>query len=256
MGKIYVITSGKGGTGKTTTAINLAAALNKFKNDVIVVDTNLTTPNLSLYLGAPIVPISLTHVLQGKAEIEDAIYEHHSGIKVVPSSLSLKDLSKIDHDMLYEVSKKLKKASDHVLFDSAAGLTKEALLPIHTSDRVIVIVNPNILSVTDALKTIKIAEDAGKKIEGAIINRVTYDKSEMTIDEIKEMLEVPIIGIIPEDISISRALAKRNSVIEVYPRSKAARAYIDISAKLIGKKKKPSLFEKVLEKLGLRGGVK
>ena len=85
MAKVYVITSGKGGVGKTTTAVNLGAALNKFKEDVLIVDANLSTPNLGLHFGAPIVPVSLSHVLQGKAEIEDAIYEHSSGLKLVPS---------------------------------------------------------------------------------------------------------------------------------------------------------------------------
>src|SRR3989339_136057 len=108
MAKIYAIASGKGGVGKTTSAINLGAALNKFKEDVIVVDANLTTPNIGLYLGAPIVPINLNHVLQGKADIEEAIYEHESGTKIIPSSLSLRDLKKIDTDFLKEAVKKLK----------------------------------------------------------------------------------------------------------------------------------------------------
>ena len=76
MGKIYVITSGKGGVGKTTTAVNLGAALNKFEEDVIIIDTNISTPNLGLSFGAPIVPVSLTHVLQGKADVEESVYEH------------------------------------------------------------------------------------------------------------------------------------------------------------------------------------
>jgi len=74
MAKIITITSAKGGVGKTTTSINLGAALNAFGHDVVIVDANLTTPNVGLHLGAPIVPISLNHVLNGKADIEDAIY--------------------------------------------------------------------------------------------------------------------------------------------------------------------------------------
>ena len=109
MSKLITITSGKGGVGKTTTSINLAAALNSFGKETIIVDANLTTPNVGLHLGAPIVPISLNHVLQGKAKIQDAIYEHESGTKIIPSSLSINELKRINHSRLKEVGKKLKK---------------------------------------------------------------------------------------------------------------------------------------------------
>ena len=95
MGKSYVIVSGKGGVGKTTTAVNLGAALNKIDEDVVIVDTNLTTPNVGLHFGAPIVPVHLNHVMQGRAGIEEAIYEHESGTKIVPASLSLKDMKRL-----------------------------------------------------------------------------------------------------------------------------------------------------------------
>lgn len=91
MTKVITITSGKGGVGKTTTAINLAAALNSLGKDVILVDSNLTTPNVGIHLGAPIVPVTLNHVLLGKAKVGDAIYEHSSGTKILPSSLSEKN---------------------------------------------------------------------------------------------------------------------------------------------------------------------
>ena len=109
MSKIITITSGKGGVGKTTSAINLGAALNSLGKEVIILDANLTTPNVGLHLGAPLVPINLNHVLSGKASVVDAVYEHESGTKVVPSSLSVKDLKNIKHKRLKSVGTKLKK---------------------------------------------------------------------------------------------------------------------------------------------------
>ena len=105
MTKVITITSGKGGVGKSTTAINIGAALNFFGKEVIIVDANLTTPNVGLHLGAPIVPVSLNHVLLGKAEIADAIYEHESGTRIIPSSLSVRELRRINHGKLKEVKK-------------------------------------------------------------------------------------------------------------------------------------------------------
>src|SRR3990167_7922052 len=109
MSKLITITSGKGGVGKTTTSINLGAALNGFGKEVVIVDANLTTPNIGLHLGAPIVPISLNHVLSGKAKVSEAIYEHESGTKIIPSSLSINELRKINHSKLKEVGKRLRK---------------------------------------------------------------------------------------------------------------------------------------------------
>ena len=112
MSRLITITSGKGGVGKTTTSINLAAAMNHFGKETILVDANLTTPNVGLHLGAPIVPISLNHVLLDKATINEAIYEHESGTKIMPSSLSINELRRLNHSKLKEVGKKLKKISN------------------------------------------------------------------------------------------------------------------------------------------------
>ena len=73
MAKVYAIISGKGGVGKITTAINLGTALNQLGENVIIIDGNLTTPNIGLHLGSPIVPITINHVLNGQAKLEDAI---------------------------------------------------------------------------------------------------------------------------------------------------------------------------------------
>src|SRR3989338_316410 len=137
MAKLITITSGKGGVGKTTTAINLAAALNSFGKEVIVLDANLTTPNIGLHLGAPIVPISLNHVLLGKAKISDALYEHESGMKIIPSSLSVRELRRLNHGKLKEVGKRLRKMADYIIYDSAAGLGEEALAAMESSDELI-----------------------------------------------------------------------------------------------------------------------
>jgi septum site-determining protein MinD len=251
MAKVYVITSGKGGTGKTTTAVNLGAALNKFDEDVVIVDTNIMTPNIGLHFGAPIVPVSLSHVLKKNADLEEAIYEHESGTKIIPSSLSIEKIEKGDKKELRKISKKLKKLSNHIILDSAAGLGPEAEMAIISADEAIIVTNPNTLSVTDALKAIKTAKKNRKEVKGVIITRVKNKKSEMSLEEIKDMLEVPILGVVPEDDAIDEALSKKNAVIHTHPKSKAAKSYLDIAAKILGKKKKPkSLFLRLLENLG------
>lgn len=234
MARVIVITSGKGGVGKTTTAINLGAALNKLKKEVIVVDANLNTPNIGLHLGAPIVPITLNHVLRGKADIEDAIYEHSSGTKIVPASLSVKEIAKFNAKKLPDVAKKLKKYADFVIFDSAAGFGEEVLAVYEAGEEIIIVTNPEMPSVTDALKAVKVAREMGKEIKGIIVTRYKGDKYEMPLSSIRSMLEAPIIGVIPEDKSVKEALMKRDAVVHTNPKSKVARKYKEIAVKIIG----------------------
>lgn len=235
MSKIFVITSGKGGVGKTTTAINLAAALNSLNENVILVDSNLTTPDVGVYLGAPIVPVSLTHVLLGKADVDEAVYEHESGTKIIPCSLSVKDIEKIRPGKLHDVARRLRKISDYIILDSAAGLGEDAVTAIEASDEVILVANPELPSVTDALKTAKLAESLGKPVKGVIITRVRKDGLDMPYLNVKEMLEIPVLGVIPEDKKIRHSHVLKDAVLHTHPKSKASRAYREIAKKLTGK---------------------
>jgi septum site-determining protein MinD len=234
MVKIITIASGKGGVGKTTSAINLGAALNFFGKEVVVVDANLTTPNVGLHLGAPIVPVSLNHVLNGKAKVIDAIYEHESGTKIIPSSLSIKDLRNLNHEGLKDVSKKVKKMADIVILDGAAGLGDEAVAAFDAADEIILVTNPEIPAVTDALKASKLAEQMGKHVVGVVITRAYGKRVEMPIANVKDMLELPILGVIPEDNNVAMSVVMKDALIHTHPKSKASRAYRKLAAKLIG----------------------
>ncbi|MFA4953628.1 MAG: cell division ATPase MinD [Candidatus Pacearchaeota archaeon] len=249
MKKVIVITSGKGGVGKTTTAINLGAAMNYFGKDVLVIDGNLTTPNVGIHLGSPEVPITLNHVLSEKAEAEEAVYEHESGLKIIPSSLSIKELKKIKPERLKDFKKDFEELSDIILVDSAAGLGNEAISTIKMADELIVVTNPEMPAITDALKIIKLAEELNKPILGAIITKVRKNILEMQPESVREMLEVPILGMVPEDIMIQKSLSLKDSVVHTDPKSKSARAYKEIAAKLLNveydsDKDKPSLWER------------
>jgi len=226
MKKVIVITSGKGGVGKTTTAINLGAAINYFGHDVLIVDANMSTPNIGIHLNSPEVPVSLNHVLQKKAYPFEAVYEHESGIKIMPSSLSVKELKKIKMDKLKSFKKDFLKISDFVIIDGAAGLGNEALSAIDLADELIIVTNPEMPAITDALKTVKVAQGMKKNISGIII-----------------------IGMIPEDITVQKALHKKDAVVHTHPKSKPARAYKEIAARIIGvvydsRKDKETMIEK------------
>ena len=256
MNKIIVITSGKGGVGKTVSAINLCAAINYFKKNVLVIDGNLTTPNVGIQLGSPEVPINLNHVLLGKAEAFEAVYEHESGIKIIPSSLSIKELKKIKSGKLKNFKKDFKKIADIVIIDSAAGLGEEALSVMELADEIILITNPEMTAITDALKTIKLADQMKKSVLGVIITKVRNDKIEMQPETVKEMLEIPILGMIPYDMDVKRSLNLKDAVVNTHPKSKSARAYKEIAAKILdveydSDKDREKMFTRILKKLGI-----
>jgi len=232
MKRVIVITSGKGGVGKTTTAINLGAALNHFGKDVLVIDANLSTPNVGIHLNSPEVPINLNHVLQKKAYPFEAVYEHESGVKIMPSSLSVKELKKIKPEKLKNFKKDFLDISDYIIIDGAAGLGHEAVSVMEMADELILVTNPEMPAITDALKAIKVAEQKKKKITGVIITRVRRNRSELQPETVKQMLEAEILGSVPEDIVLQEALQLKDAVVHTHPKSKPSRAYKEIAAKL------------------------
>jgi septum site-determining protein MinD len=233
MKKFIVITSGKGGVGKTTTAINLGAAINHFGGDVLIIDANLSTPNVGIHLNSPEVPVNLNHVLLKKADPYEAVYEHESGMKIMPSSLSVKELKKIKTDKIQAFKEEFKKIADYVIVDSSAGLGDEALSVIEMADELIIVTNPEIAAITDALKTIKLAEHMKIPVLGVIVTRVRKDMIEMQPGTVKEMLEVPILGMVPEDLVVKQALNEKDAVVHTHPWSKPARAYKEIGARIM-----------------------
>lgn len=257
MTKYIGLVSGKGGVGKTTTAVNLGSALNYFDRDVTVVDGNLSTPNLGVHLGVPIVPIHLHHVLQGKNQIKEAVYVCHTGTKIVPAGLSLEDIRNTNPEGLNKALRSLDGISDIVLIDGAAGLGREALATIQASDQLIVVTNPEIPAMTDALKTIKLSEALGKKVLGVIITKTRADNLDITVKNVESMLEKPIVGIIPEDRSVREALIRKDAVVYSHPRSEAAVAYKKLAAELLGceynetAKKDEGFLRKIVNRLKL-----
>ena len=254
MNKIIVITSGKGGVGKTTTAINLGAAMNYFGKDVLIIDGNLSTPNIGIHLNSPEVPINLNHVLLGKADPREAVYEHESGLKVMPSSLSIKELKKVRPERISNFKKDFRNMSEYIIVDSAAGLGDETMATMELADELIIITNAEMPAITDALKTIKLAEQMKKPVMGVIVTRVRKDNIEMTPETVKDMLETPILGMIPEDMNVKRSLNRKDAIIHTHPYSSASKAYKEIAARIVktdydSNKDRPPFWRRIFKRM-------
>jgi len=237
MTRIIAVVSGKGGAGKTTFVSNLGIALTKMGKNVIVLDANLTTPNLGIHLGIPLYPITLHDVLKGRANIRDAIYDHDSGLKVIPAGISLRDLRGVDSRDLPTVLLDLLGSADIILLDAAAGLGREALAAMEAADEMLIVTNPDLPSVTDALKAAKLAEQLGTRTLGVVVNKVSGSKHEMKRDEIMGMLdEIALIGEVPMDENVQRAIAARVPVVHHKPGAKSSHAFSHVAARLIGRR--------------------
>lgn len=235
MARIILFTSGKGGVGKTTLASNLAYALTELGENVIALDANLTTPNLGLHFGLHLVPNTLHDVLRGDIELKDALYTHPYGFKVIPASMAVNALGGVDVEKLSEVTSNLFGTADFLLMDCAAGLGREAVSAIDATDDIIIVTNPDLPSVVDALKVFLIAKKLDKRVMGVVLNRVQRKKHEMSAKDVEEMVGAPVIASIPEDKRIAESVALRKPIIDYSPNSPAAVEIKRLAHKLVGR---------------------
>lgn len=258
MTKFMVIASSKGGVGKTTTAINLGTALTIFGRDVIVVDANLSTPNVALYLGAANVPITLHDVLRKNKKITDALYMHSHGLKIIPASQSIKDAGKVDYNKLTGLIKSLSGMADFVIIDSPAGLSDEAINAIKMGDEILVVSTPDLPAISDALRTIKKAKEHSKNVSGVILTRVYDDELELSKKDVEAILETPVIAIIPEDETMRESVQMKNPITHTHPNAPSSLGYKNLAAKILGEKyvesveKNDSMVDYMLKRLGMK----
>ncbi len=232
--RTIAIVSAKGGVGKTTTAINLAMAFTSFGRETTLVDANLLTPNIGVYLGVPILPITLHHVLKGKKEVSKAIYSHKSGTKIVPASISFQDSKKVNFDKLPEILEELKAHSEIMLLDTPAGLSKETKTPLEAAEEVLIITTPEMPAITDALKTIQLCREMKKEILGVVITKTNSKNADIPVKDIEDLLDLSVIGIIPEDRAVKFSHAKKDAVVHTEENCAAAIQYKKLAADLLG----------------------
>lgn len=233
---VYTIASGKGGTGKTTTTLNLGTALALLGKKTVVLDADIGMANLGLLIGLERSKITLHEVMSGSANIKEAIYDGPGGLKVVPSGLSLTGFQKSNPDILKDAMSTLVDGMDFLLIDTPAGISRDGVIPLAIADQVILVVNPELTSMADALKTKALTEMLGRTVEGAVLNRATLEKTEINRNKVSELLGVKILEMIPEDANMRLSAAFKMPIVIKSPNSPASIAYKRLAAQLAGEK--------------------
>jgi septum site-determining protein MinD len=238
------VASGKGGVGKTTLSANLGVALAEFGKDVTILDADIEMANLELLFGIEGMGTTLHQVLAGEGSPSEAIYEGPAGVKIIPAGVSLEGLRNADPDVLESVLEELMEQTEILILDSPAGLGKSAVTSLAVGQELLLIANPEISSMSDALKTKIVAKKLGAHVLGVVLNRAGSDTTDLTVEEVQTILEATVVAVIPEDPEVKRSSAAGVPLVQRIPKAPASIAIKKLAADLIGEKYTPPKSEK------------
>jgi septum site-determining protein MinD len=247
MAKVLVVTSGKGGVGKTTSTAALGAALAQTGQKVAVVDFDVGLRNLDLVMGAERrVVFDLINVVQGIAKLSQALIRDKrlETLWLLPASQT-RDKDALTEEGVGNVIKEMREKFDWVICDSPAGIERGATLAMRFADAAVIVTNPEVSSVRDSDRIIGLLDsktekaEKGERIEKHILI-TRYDaqraaRGEMlNIEDVLEILSTPLLGIIPESEEVLRASNIGSPVTLNNAASAPARAYLDAARRLKG----------------------
>ncbi|MCS7122952.1 MAG: AAA family ATPase [Candidatus Aenigmarchaeota archaeon] len=241
------ILSGKGGVGKTTLTSNLSYVLaNMLEQKTLAVDANFSTPDLSLHSGIYFTKFNIVDVLKNSIKVEKAIVPTHLNFDLLPGSLTLSSLTSFDR--IKNVLSELTGSYDFILLDCPAGLGREVKNVINSVNEAIVVTNPDLPSIVNALKSLKLCRDFGVEIDCVVVNRIKSSKYELARRKVSEMLDFEKIFFVPEDKNVPKSITNKLPVVKINPFSPASREFIKIGYDLAGLEYriKSSVFDKIL----------
>ena len=219
MSEVIVITSGKGGVGKTTTTANIGIGLAKLGKKVLVIDTDLGLRNLDVVLGLENrIVYNLVDVIEGKCRPKQAIIKdkRFQDLYLLPSAQT-KDKSSVSPEQMKKLTEDLREDYDFVLLDCPAGIEQGFQNAIAGADKAIVVTTPEVSSIRDADRIIGLLEASGIRDNQLVINRLRVDMVKkgdmMSVEDVTEILAIDLLGVIPDDESVVIATNQGEPVV-------------------------------------------
>ena len=236
------IISGKGGTGKTTTTINLCGAMQTFNQNVIAVDTDVKMSGLGLHLGVYNPKFTLNNVLKENINILEAIHIHSTGIRFLPASLKPENLNL---SKLKEIFERYLPINSIVLIDSPPGLEENFIQVLKNCTEVVAVTTPDIQSITNSLKAVEEARKMGIKPLGVVLNRYRNENKSL-LGSLESVFGIPLLGVIPDDPLIQKSSSNRMPAIFLKSHSKSSIEFKKIASRIIGIDYKPRKLDRFL----------
>ncbi|MGE4282695.1 MAG: septum site-determining protein MinD [Clostridia bacterium] len=239
MGEVIVITSGKGGVGKTTSTANLGTGLALMGQKVVLVDTDIGLRNLDVVMGLENrIVYDLVNVVEGTCRLKQALIKdkRYDGLFLLPAAQT-KDKGAVNPEQMLNLCNELKEEFDYVLIDCPAGIEQGFKNAIAGADKAVVVTTPEVSAVRDADRIIGLLEAHEIRNPLLLINRLRIDMVKrgdmMTIDDIIDILAIDLVGVVPDDENIIISTNRGEPVVSDM-KSRAGQAYRNITKRLMG----------------------
>lgn len=238
MSEVIVITSGKGGVGKTTTSANVGTGLAKLNKKVVLIDTDIGLRNLDVVMGLENrIVYNLVDVVEGNCRIKQALIKdkRYENLFLLPSAQT-RDKSAVTPEQMKKLIDELKDDFDYILLDCPAGIEQGFKNAIAGADRALVVTTPEVSAIRDADRIIGLLEaNEVKKVE-LVVNRIRMDMVKrgemMSIDDVVDILAIGLIGAVPDDEHI--VISTNQGEPLVGSDTMAGQAYMNICRRILG----------------------
>ncbi|MFV0464891.1 MAG: septum site-determining protein MinD [Lachnospiraceae bacterium] len=256
MSEVIVITSGKGGVGKTTTTANVGTGLAQLDKKVVLIDTDIGLRNLDVVMGLENrIVYNLVDVVEGNCKIKQALIKDKkfSNLALLPSAQT-RDKSAVTPEQMKELVDQLREEFDYILLDCPAGIEQGFKNAIAGADRALIVTTPEVSAIRDADRIIGLLEANELSNSQLIVNRLRMDMVKrgdmMSVEDVKEILAIDLIGVVPDDEQI--VISTNQGEPLVGSDSLAGQAYANICRRITGEEvpfldltKRDSVFSKL-----------
>ena len=237
MCEVIVVTSGKGGVGKTTTSANIGTGLASLGNRVVMIDTDIGLRNLDVVLGLENrIVYNLIDVIEGNCRYKQALIKarNYNNQYLLPCAQT-RDKTAVSPEQIIKLIDEIRDEYDYIIIDCPAGIEQGFKNAIAAADRAVIVTTPEVSAIRDADRIIGLLEAYGIEKQHLIINRIRYDMVKkgnmMSVDDVVDILAVDLLGVIADDEDIVISTNKGEPV--VCSNTKSGHAYMNICRKIV-----------------------